>query len=349
MALLVSGVMPLAAQDSPSIDRELPEAVEELRLSSPISTTGVAAPASPEAKIDSSLLVVSGPQQVMVRLSEDAPAAAAADGANATGQRAALDNVRSQQASVVDRAERLNARHIADAQRATNIVVLEVDASRLQELAQDPAIVSIRPVIDYELDLSETVPYIGAAAVQDVGYDGSGVTVAVLDSGIDYTHAALGGDGTAEAYEAAYGTDPADPRNTTTDGLFPTAKVVGGFDFVGEDWPNSDLAPDPDPIDFEGHGTHVADIIGGTDGVAPGVDLYAYKVCSAVDTACSGIALIQAMDAAVDPNGDGDTSDHVDIINMSLGAPYGQAFDDDLSQAVENATGVGCPHGGIGG
>src|SRR5688572_27441723 len=43
------------------------------------------------------------------------------------------------------------------------------------------------------------------------------------------------------------------------------------------------------------------------------------------------------MDFALDPNGDGDTSDHVDIINMSLGSPYGQPFDDDLSAAVDAA------------
>ncbi len=66
-----------------------------------------------------------------------------------------------------------------------------------------------------------------------------------------------------------------DPKNTTTDGLFPTARVVGGYDFIGESWPGPDPnnpeaeKPDPDPIDFEGHGTHVADIIGGTKGVAP--------------------------------------------------------------------------------
>ena len=66
--------------------------------------------------------------------------------------------------------------------------------------------------------------------------------------------------------------------------------------------------PDPDPIDFQGHGSHVADIIGGVKGVAPSVKLYALKVCSAVDTACSGVALLGAMDWAVDPNGDGATS-----------------------------------------
>ena len=53
------------------------------------------------------------------------------------------------------------------------------------------------------------------------------------------------------------------------------------------------------------------------------------------------IALLQAMDFALDPNGDGRIRDRVDIINMSLGSTYGQPFDDDLSLAVDNAAKVG--------
>jgi minor extracellular serine protease Vpr len=117
--------------------------------------------------------------------------------------------------------------------------------------------------------------------------------------------------------------------------------VVGGFDLIGESWPNGPLAPDPDPIDFNGHGTHVADIIGGKDGVAPGVELYAIKVCSAIIGACSGVALIQGLELALDPNSDGDPSDHVDIVNMSLRSVYGQPFDDGLSAAVDHAASLG--------
>ena len=120
--------------------------------------------------------------------------------------------------------------------------------------------------------------------------------------------------------------------------------MVGGYDFVGSVWPNGPEAPDADPLDdgpASGHGTHVADIIAGATGVAPGASLYAVKVCSSVSTSCSGIALIQGMDFAVDPNGDGKTKDHVDIVNMSLGSTYGQPFDDDLSLAVDNATALG--------
>lgn len=240
----------------------------------------------------------------------------------------------------------MGAKELARVQVAHNAVAIRVDAASLQTIALLPGVAKVRPVLQYQLDLSETTPYVGAIAAQASGKDGRGVKVAVLDSGIDYTHKNLGGPGTPAAYEAAYGTGTADPKNTTRDGLFPTAKVVGGYDFVGEDWPNSPEAPDEDPIDFEGHGTHVADIIAGRSldgthkGVAPGASLYAVKVCSAVATSCSGIALLQAMDFALDPDGDGDTRDAVDVINMSLGSSYGQ-IEDDLTLASANAVKLG--------
>jgi minor extracellular serine protease Vpr len=54
-------------------------------------------------------------------------------------------------------------------------------------------------------------------------------------------------------------------------------------------------------------------------GVAPGVELNAVKVCSSVDVSCSGTALLlQGIDFAADPNGDGIIEDCVDIISMSL-------------------------------
>lgn len=254
--------------------------------------------------------------------------------------------VRDAQAGLASQLQSLGAKELARVQVAHNAIAVRVDAAQLKNIAALQGVAKVRPVVTYQLDLSETVPYVGASKVQTAGYDGTGVTVAVLDSGIDYTHRNLGGAGTTAAYEAAYGADESDPKNTTRDGLFPTAKVVAGYDFVGESWPNADLAPDEDPIDFEGHGTHVADIIAGQSldgahkGVAPGARLVGVKVCSAVATSCSGVALLQGMDFALDPNGDGDIADAVDVINMSLGQSYGQV-EDDLSLAAANAIKLG--------
>ncbi|KAH6662632.1 peptidase S8/S53 domain-containing protein [Plectosphaerella plurivora] len=91
---------------------------------------------------------------------------------------------------------------------------------------------------------------------------GQGIRIAVVDSGIDYHHPALG------------------------NGCFgPGCLVSYGRDLVGDDYTGSNTPiPDDDPRDCEGHGTHVAGIIAaqsnelGFTGVAPGVTLGAYKV-----------------------------------------------------------------------
>ncbi len=309
-------------------ERAVPEHVLDMKLDQPVTISD---------GLDASLLGATGDQTVIVRLVGDSVAESAA--ATPAARKAHKRAVQAEQSGFMSRAAQIapDAKLLADTQTVLNAVFLEVDAGQLEALAADPGVLRISRVIDYELDLSETVPYIGASAVQADGYDGSGVSVAVLDSGVDYTHAALGGSGNPADYAA---NDP----TIIEPGTFPTAKVVGGYDFVGSVWPNGPELPDPDPIDDgpqAGHGTHVADIIGGAGGVAPGADIYAVKVCSSVSSSCSGIALINGMDFAVDPNGDGDPADAVDIINMSLGSTYGQAFDDDLSQAVENAAALG--------
>ena len=240
----------------------------------------------------------------------------------------------------------VGAEELARVHVAHNAIAVRVDASQLEQLALIPGVAKVRPVLNYEMSLSETVPYVGGASVQASGVTGAGVTVAVLDSGIDYTHRNLGGEGTLAAYAAAYGAAPGDPLQTTLDGLFPTAKVIGGFDFVGEAWPNGLRTEDPDPIDFQGHGSHVADIVAGKSldgthvGVAPGAKLLGVKVCSAVATSCNGVSLLLAVDFALDPNGDGNLADAADIIHLSLGSDYGQA-EDDLTAALEDAVDLG--------
>lgn len=317
------------------------------------------------SRIDPRLRAASGPVTVWVSLDQNSLAAqrvalaetaglASRDGGGLKKEASLRDGVKihrqrveATQASLVAQLKALGGTEVARVKVAHNAVAIRIDAAQLAQVASLQGVRAVRPVVNYEMALSETVPYVGGSAVQARGYDGTGVTVAVLDSGIDYTHKNLGGAGTAAAFESAWGTGAdGDVRYNTRDGLFPTAKVVGGHDFVGEDWPNSPEAEDDDPIDFQGHGTHVADIIGGksTDGthkgMAPGASLVAVKVCSAVATSCSGLALIKGVDYALDPNGDGDTSDAVDVMNLSLGSSYGQE-EDDLTAALQNAVKLG--------
>jgi len=314
----------------------------------------------PSSRIAPQLLKAKGTVTVWVQLQGSPLAAAQADAEDIglpltrEAQRAHLAKLNDQDDELSLTARSLGAEELGRVSRAHNAVAFSIDASQLPALAAQRGVLAIRPVIDYTLDLSETVPYIGATAVQNAGVTGEGVRVAVLDTGIDYTHKNLRGSGTAADYTKAYGTSPDDPRNRTIDPtVYPTSKVVGGYDFVGEKWPRGPRSEDPNPIDCGGpincsggHGSHVADIIGGSSrdgthkGVAPGTKLYALKVCSSVSSSCSGIALLKAMDFAIDPDRDGDVSDHVDVINMSLGSAYGQ-IEDDLALASENAVRLG--------
>jgi len=328
-------------------------------------TTSVAVPAVDATTDRQPLTVSGGAVNVVVTLTDPSVAVAAnRQGLSAAQQRAYDNRLAAKQAAVSQRLKAVGGRELARVTTALNAIVLRVHSSKIRMLQRMKGVASVRPINDYELDLSETVPYIGAAAAQAGGVDGTGIDIAIIDSGIDYTHENFGGLGTAAAYTAAYGTTTADAKNTTTDGLFPTAKVVNGFDFVGEFWPNRApgdppapapvvLHPDPDPIDCGtsaipapcagGHGSHVADIasgIGPNVGVAPGASLYSYKACSAVSTSCSGVAMLQSVNAALDPNGDGSTADRVDVMNLSIGSSYGQV-EDDISLAFTNASRAG--------
>lgn len=251
------------------------------------------------------------------------------------------------QAAVAKQVQSLGGKVLANYVKLANGLAVEIAAHRVAELFKIPGVVSVTPLTDYELDLNETVPWIGAAALQEMGYDGTGIRVAVIDTGIDYTHEHLGGSGLqADTDQAlAEASQPADPR------LFPTAKVIGGYDFVGSNWPFTPEEPDPNPMDDEaggvdGHGTHVASIIGGVateslgPGVAPGVQFYALKVCSSVSSSCSGLALTQAYEWAADPNGDFFFDDRADVVNLSLGAVYGQPRSLD-SRMVAMLSGLG--------
>jgi subtilisin family serine protease len=235
---------------------------------------------------------------------------------------------------------------------AVSGVVVTADATKIRELAQRPDVVSIRTVVpktrgnNSAAQLTNTL-----TAWQQTGRYGDGVKVGVIDDGIDYTHADFGGPGTKAAYAAI-------DRSKATP-LFPTAKIIGGTDLVGDNYDSAGTtgspvpAPDPNPLACGEHGTHVAGTIGGFGlnpdgstftgdyakltadslngmkigpGTAPKSSLYAIKVFG-----CTGSTSVtsQALDWALDPNGDGDFSDHLDIVNLSLGSDFGAPDDPD--------------------
>jgi len=180
-------------------------------------------------------------------------------------------------------------------------------------LASNPS-VQAYPDLTVKATASQNVAQTGADQVWTYSApDGSkvmgkGEVVAVVDTGVDYLHPDLGG------------------------GFGPGYKVTGGYDFYNGD---------ADPMDDNGHGTHVAGIIaakGGITGVAPDASILAYKVLGA-DGSGSTSKVISGIEAAMDPNGDGNTGDHANVISLSLGGPGQEG--DPLCLAVREAVKAG--------
>jgi subtilisin family serine protease len=255
----------------------------------------------------------------------------------AAQQIAYLAQIKQQQDAVMAQVAALGGVELGRVSKAHNALAVSVDASTLRAIHGISGVLAVRPLADYQVsaapvpDLATTDAYVGAAAVQASGFTGAGIRVALLDTGIDYTHYNLGGSGNVADYNTAL----AAAAGTPPPSLFPTTKVVGGYDFTGEIWPNGPLAPDANPLDLNGHGTHTSDILGGLSrdgvhkGTAPGTQLYAVKVCSSVSSSCSGVAILEGLDFALDPNNTGTLNDAVDIISMSIGGSFGQRESDD--------------------
>jgi subtilisin family serine protease len=244
-------------------------------------------------------------------------------------------------------------------QAAYNGVAVTVKAESISALAGLPGLKAVHLMVPKYVDNSSTVPMINAPFAWEyaTSYRGTGIRIGVIDTGIDYLHTDFGGPGTPAAYAANNTTIVGDAPN------YPGPKVAGGYDFAGDAYTGYNTpSPDFDPMDCAGHGSHVAGTIAGYGvnadgttytgaygpstnfaglrvgpGVAPDAKLYALRVFG-----CSGSTDLttEAIDRAVDPNGDGDPSDHLDVINMSLGSAFGSTYDDS-AVASENASQAG--------
>jgi len=202
-------------------------------------------------------------------------------------------------------------------------LAVEIPANAIPGLRRNPHVTSVEfdatittlePVAaaeapaQYEYDNAWGVAHIGTQAVHEAGIWGQGVKVAVIDTGIDYVH-----------------DQPPALEPPVVDPEF-NASYRGGYDFVNDD---------ADPMDDNGHGTHVAGILAAERnwylvvGVAPQVDLYALKILAA-DGSGYESDLILALQWAVDHG--------MDVVNMSLGTHENVPA---LQAAVESAAAAG--------
>lgn len=152
---------------------------------------------------------------------------------------------------------------------------------------------------------------------------GDSVTVAIVGNGIDYTHAALGGAGTPEAYAQAWAN-----RSNAWDG-FPTNTVIGGLDFSASEEGYHSL--DYNPIE-NANDANVAsgNVPSGTTIAseilkqAPDAKILSYKTYD-----WASAYFIQVLDVIVDPNQDGDISDRPDVIVLNSYGNAGFYVEDD--------------------
>ncbi|TMP72437.1 peptidase S8 [Pseudoalteromonas sp. S1609] len=208
-----------------------------------------------------------------------------------------------------------NAKVIGKTKILAPTLIVQATPEALAQISKDDRVAKVLPMFDRELHVAASSEYINAKPLITDGIaSGKGQRVAVLDTGIDYTHEAFGGEGTVEAYLAAQ----ADPTSVA----WPQGIVQGGYDFIRDDADpiENDAANSPSTGDPTNHGTSSANSV---NGIAPDVELYAYSVCGG---GCPSAAQAAALEAAMDPNGDGDISDRVDVMNMSLGGEFGDTY-----------------------
>jgi minor extracellular serine protease Vpr len=198
-----------------------------------------------------------------------------------------------------------------------NGLSIQIGPSQVPALSRLDGVKAVYPVLTFSLppetpinpDLATALAMTGADIVQsELGYTGKGIKVAVMDTGIDYDHPDLGGDGVQRS----------------NSNVFPTARVIKGWDFVGDAYNadpssaayNPTPAPDAYPDDCNGHGTHVSGIIGANGavkGVAPEVVFGAYRVFG-----CSGSTTADIMLAAMERA----LADGMQVLNMSIGSAF---------------------------
>ncbi|OIR10153.1 MAG: hypothetical protein BEU05_02075 [Marine Group III euryarchaeote CG-Bathy2] len=164
------------------------------------------------------------------------------------------------------------------------IIAGSVTVDRLPELLALPGVVFLTHNSPVELQLDGAIPEHNVDTVWDLGFDGTGITVAIIDTGIDPDHLSINDmDDDAECTAATIQGVPNPPCQK---------KIIAFYDALDEPRDGNDTSGNATPYDDHGHGSHCAGISAGTGegsqeaygalyrGAAPGAQLVGVKVLS---------------------------------------------------------------------
>ncbi len=146
-------------------------------------------------KIDASFrpMLADATRKVTVVL-ELAAKPAVARGGSAADRKAHADALRSAQGRLDPRIKAAGGTVLHRYQYAYNGIKVRATGAELLKLAAMPGVVGVRRLATYKPTNLNAIPYVGApTAWQSTGVTGAGRTIAVIDTGIDYTHANFGG------------------------------------------------------------------------------------------------------------------------------------------------------------
>ncbi len=199
-----------------------------------------------------------------------------------------------------------------------------VTPAALEQLLANPAVLRVEPDGVLEPHLRQGIPLM-AADTPSATYDGSGMSIAICDTGIDTAHPRLGGGGNP---------------------IF-NAKVIGGYD-TGD----NDADPRPSSTSGNAHGTPCAGIAAGDlgdagdyiGGIAPAAKLYAIKISQGTGGSASSSSMIAGWEWAITHQHD-DPANPILIISTSFGGgSYAAACDTAvpaMTTAAANAVAAG--------
>src|SRR5919106_1455300 len=208
--------------------------------------------------------------------------------------------------------------------RVLNGFSSRLDPTSLTMLERDREVAGVYPVrIAYPAQADETAG-VAASAVAGLelpGLDGTGITVALLETGVDATHPYIRGNMLPGVDLITQGTGGVAQRNPAIPGR------------------------------TERHGTELAGIVAGVGGpaglrgVAPGASIFPVRVAGWQPDAEGGYTvyartdqIVAGLEAAVDPNGDGDVHDAARVALVGVVEPYASFPDGPLARAVAGAT-----------